>query len=82
MSVARARDSRRVEEEECLLELECLLEEDDLDLESLEELLEDLLEDLSDGTSRMFNTRPVVGSVVEAWAGSCDTWYPSMMYYG
>jgi hypothetical protein len=53
---------------------ECLLEEEEL-------LLEDLLEDLSDGTSRMFNMRPVVVSVVEAWLGSWVTWYPSMMYY-
>lgn len=57
----RARDSRREEDdEECLLE--CLLEEEDL--------FEDLLDDLSDGTSRMFSMRPVVDSVVEAWAGS------------
>jgi hypothetical protein len=63
----KARDSRREEDdEECLLE--CLLEEED-----------DLLEDLSDGTSRMFSMRPVVDSVVEAWAGSWVTWYPSMM---
>jgi len=76
ISEERARDSRR-EEEECLLEeLECLLE--DLDEEDLLEDFEDLL-DLSDGTSRMFRTRPVVGSVVESWAGSCETWYPSMM---
>jgi hypothetical protein len=78
MSVLAARASRREEEEECLLEEELLLEED---LEDLED--EDDLEDLSlleeDGTSRMFKTRPVVGSVVEAWAGSWETWYPSMM---
>ena len=78
MSVARARDSRREEEEECLLEeLECLLDEEDLD--DLEEVLDDL-PDLSGGTSRMFKTRPVVGSVVESSAGSWETWYPSMMY--
>jgi hypothetical protein len=80
MSVEAARASRREEEEECLLEdLSDLLEEECL----LDDLLEDL-EDLSDlldedGTSRMFKTRPVVGSVVEAWAGSWETWYPSMM---
>jgi len=84
MSVDRARDSRR-ELEECLLDEW----EEDLELEDLEEDLceEDLEEDLleewrserSDGTSRMFRTRPVVGSVVESWAGSCETWYPSMM---
>jgi hypothetical protein len=73
MSVEAARASRR---EECLLEEEDLLEEDLEDLEELEDL-EDLLE--VDGTSRMFKTRPVVGSVVEAWAGSWETWYPSMM---
>jgi len=77
------RDSRR-ELEECLLsrEEECLEEDEDLlDEECLEELelLEDLLEDFSLGTSRMFNTRPVVGSVVEETAGSWETWYPSMM---
>jgi hypothetical protein len=79
MSLERARASRR-EEEECLLEeLECLLEEDDLDDDLLEEEdLDDLL-DFSGGTSRIFNTRPVVGSVVEDWEGSWETWYPSMM---
>jgi len=77
MSVDRARDSRR-EEEECLLEELDLLEED-LDEEVFEDLEEDFEADLSDGTSRMFNTRPVVGSVVEDWAGSWETWYPSMM---
>jgi hypothetical protein len=70
------RDSRR--EEECFSrDEECLEEEEDLlDLEE-EELLEE--EDLLDGTSRMFKARPVVGSVVEATAGSWETWYPSMM---
>jgi hypothetical protein len=65
-----SRRASRREEEECLE-----LEEDLEDLE--EDDLEDLLEE--DGTSRMFRTRPVVGSVVEAWAGSWETWYPSMM---
>jgi hypothetical protein len=74
MSVEAARASRR-EEEECLLEDDLL--EEDLDDLLEEEDLEDLLE--VDGTSRMFKTRPVVGSVVEAWAGSWETWYPSMM---
>jgi hypothetical protein len=77
ISVEAARASRREEEEECLLEEEDLLEEDLDDLSDLLEDLEDLLE--VDGTSRMFKTRPVVGSVVEAWAGSWETWYPSMM---
>jgi hypothetical protein len=77
------RDSRR--EEECLLsreDEECLEEDEDLlDEECLEELelLDERLEDFSLGTSRMFNTRPVVGSVVEETAGSWETWYPSMM---
>lgn len=73
MSVLAARASRREEDEECLLEEEELLLEEDLD--DLED--EDDLEDLSlleeDGTSRIFKTRPVVGSVVEAWAGSWET---------
>jgi len=77
MSVEAARASRREEEEECLLEdLSDLLEEECL-LDDLLDDLEDLLDE--DGTSRMFKTRPVVGSVVEAWAGSWETWYPSMM---
>jgi hypothetical protein len=60
------RDSRR-EEEWCERdELECF-DEDKLDLDDREE-------DFSTGTSRMFRTRPVVGSVVEAVAGSWDTW--------
>jgi hypothetical protein len=60
------RDSRR-EEEWCERdELECF-DEEELDLDDLEE-------DFSTGTSRMFRTRPVVGSVVEAVAGSWDTW--------
>jgi len=77
MSVLAARASRREEEEECLLEEEELLLEEDLDDLEEEDDLDDLLE--ADGTSRMFKTRPVVGSVVEAWAGSWETWYPSMM---
>jgi len=73
MSDESARDSRREEEEECLLELECLLslsllEDLDEDFDD-EEDFDDLL-DLSDGTSRIFRTRPVVGSVVDDWAGS------------
>jgi hypothetical protein len=60
------RDSRREEEWWERDELECF-DEDELDLDDLEE-------DFSTGTSRMFRTRPVVGSVVEAVAGSWDTW--------
>jgi hypothetical protein len=77
MSVEAARASRR-EDEECLLE--DLPDEEDLDdLDELEDL-EDL-EDLPElgGTSRMFKTRPVVDSVVDAWPGSWETWYPSIM---
>jgi hypothetical protein len=68
----------------CLLLEECLDERelfslsewcfDELDLEE-----DDLPDDLSCGTSRMFKTRPVVGSVVDDCPGSWDTWYPSMM---
>lgn len=77
------RCSRREEEcleedEECLDEDEDLLEEECL-LELELELLDERLEDFSLGTSRMFNTRPVVGSMVEETAGSWETWYPSMM---
>jgi len=70
------RDSLREDEcEECDdLELEECLEEDELDLLELDELdLDDRLEDFSTGTSRIFRTRPVVGSVVEDTAGSCET---------
>jgi len=83
LGISRAKESRslRREDEECLEE--DLLEEEWREewelLEEEEDLLEDLLEDFSLGTSRMFNTRPVVGSVVEDWAGSWETWYPSMM---
>lgn len=54
-------DECLVLEEECFEEREEVFSE--LDLEELD--LEDLLEDFSDGTSRMFKTRPVVGSVVD-----------------
>jgi len=53
-----------------------LLEEDLDDFEELEDL-DDLPEE--DGTSRIFKMRPVVGSVVDEWAGSWETWYPSIM---
>jgi len=61
-------------EEECLDEL-VFLSEDDLELV----FEETLVEDFSDGTSRMFKARPVVGSVVESSLGLWATWYPSMM---
>lgn len=65
------RDSRRLEDEECFSrDEECF--DDELDLwdeecfEEEDELFDDDdLWDLSDGTSRMFKTRPVVGSVVD-----------------
>lgn len=90
MSKAKLSRASRREEEECLEEdeecldeeEECLDEDEDLlEEECLEELelLDERLEDFSLGTSRMFNTRPVVGSVVEETAGSWETWYPSMM---
>ena len=62
------RDSLREDEcEECDdFELEECLELDELDLD-------DRLEDFSTGTSRIFRTRPVVGSVVDNMAGSCET---------
>jgi hypothetical protein len=55
-------------DEECLDDEECLSFDDELDL------WEDLWEDFSLGTSRMFKTRPVVGSTVESCAGSWETW--------
>jgi hypothetical protein len=54
-------------EEECFEELDL---EDDL----CEDEDEDEDEDFSCGTSRIFRTRPVVGSTVDAWPGSCETW--------
>jgi len=74
------RDSLLEEELECLSLDECLEERFSLSEWCFDELdLDDLPEDLSWGTSRMFNMRPVVGSVVDDWPGSCDTWYPSIM---
>lgn len=80
-------DSRREDEDECLSRLEECLERLSLsdDEECFELLLEDDLweeeceeceecEDLSLGTSRMFSTRPVVGSVVDDCPGSWETW--------
>jgi hypothetical protein len=57
------RDSLLDEEDECLSLDECLEEWLFDELDELDDL-EDLL-DLSWGTSRMFKTRPVVGSVVD-----------------
>jgi hypothetical protein len=72
------------EDEECLDEDEECLDEEEECLEELfsEECLDELLLDLDEedlldrswGTSRMFKTRPVVGSVVEACPGSWETW--------
>jgi len=63
------------EEEECLDDEECLEElfSEEWCLEELDDLEDDDLEDFSLGTSRMFKTRPVVGSVVEACPGSWET---------
>jgi len=71
-AVESRRDSRREEDEWDDRELdECFDDEDELDFEEPEELdLCDRLLDFSGGTSRMFKTRPVVGSVVDAVAGS------------
>jgi len=80
---AVARDSRRELEElfddDLLEELDL---EDDLEEDLLEDEEEDLEEDLEEEeeeeeeleTSRMFRTRPVVGSVVEDSEGLWDTW--------
>jgi hypothetical protein len=73
------RDSRLELEDECFSREEECFDEEELFLSDEECLDEDLWEDFSDGTSRMFKTRPVVGSVVDDWPGSCETWYPSMM---
>jgi hypothetical protein len=72
MSAWAARDSRREEDE--VFELE--EEEDFLEEEEEEEdfLEEELEEDFLEETSRMFRTRPVVGSVVESSAGLWETW--------
>jgi len=70
------RDSLREDEcEECDdFELEDCLDDEELDLLELDELdLDDRLEDFSTGMSRIFRTRPVVGSVVDDMAGSCET---------
>lgn len=61
------------DEEWCLDDDE---EEPDLSFEDLwdEDEDEDEEDFLSKGTSRMFRTRPVVGSVVDDWPGSWETW--------
>jgi hypothetical protein len=63
--------------ESLLVDEECLSRDEPLDEECFDEpVFEDEwpLEDFSAATSRMFKTRPVVGSVVEGCPGSCDTW--------
>jgi len=67
------RDSRLDDDDddEVLLD-ECLDDELDLD-EDLDDELDLDLEDFSSATSRMFRTRPVVGSVVEDTDGSWET---------
>jgi hypothetical protein len=80
MSTVRLRLSRREArlelDDECLSREECLDERLSLSPACLDELdlEEDLWWDFSCGTSRMFRMRPVVGSVVDDWPGSCDTW--------
>jgi len=70
------------DEDELLLD-DDLCDEDDEDLDLCEdEDDEEVLDEercLSAGTSRMFSSRPVVGSVVDVTLGLCATWYPSMM---
>lgn len=83
VSEARWRDDRWLsldeDEEECRDEDELLLlldfdeEEEDLCEDEEEDLREDF-SDLSVGTSRMFSSRPVVGSVVESTLGLWATW--------
>lgn len=76
------RDSRREVEELCFSREEWCLDDlsflsyDDDEVECLDELVfeEDLLDDFSGGTSKMFRIRPVVGSVVDDWPGSWETW--------
>ena len=82
---AVARDSRRVVEVDLLEDLEeeeeelDLLEEDlddeELDLEDDEDLLDELedLDEPEEETSKIFRTRPVVGSVVEDSEGLWET---------
>jgi hypothetical protein len=60
-------------EERCDESLECR------ELLLLDEEWCDLDECLRCGTSRMFSSRPVVGSTVDGSLGLCETWYPSMM---
>lgn len=66
------RDSRLDDNDEVLLD-ECLDDELDLDEDLDDELDLDLEEDFSSATSRMFRTRPVVGSVVDDTDGSWET---------
>ena len=77
MSAVAARDSRRevedFEDEEWEEDFEDDLEDEE-DLLEEEDLEEDFLEELDEVTSRMFRTRPVVGSVVESSAGLWETW--------
>jgi hypothetical protein len=63
-------------EELLLLDLDEDLEEEDLEEDLDEDLEEDLEEDLrdSEATSRMFSSRPVVGSTVESQLGLWATW--------
>jgi len=67
------RDSRLDDDEVCFSFEECLDDDLDEDFSLDDELDLDLEEDFSDGTSRMFRTRPVVGSVVDDCAGSWET---------
>jgi len=68
------REARRELDDECLSREECLDERLSLECFDDELVLEEDLLDFSCGTSRMFKMRPVVGSVVDDWPGSWDTW--------
>jgi hypothetical protein len=64
------------EDEECLDDEEECFDElfsEEWCRDELDDLDDDFEEDFSLGTSRMFRTRPVVGSVVEACPGSWET---------
>jgi hypothetical protein len=71
-SEARLREERCSREDEWREELLLLDFDDDDDLE--DDLDDDLWDEEPAGTSRMFSSRPVVGSVVDWTLGLCATW--------
>jgi len=78
LGMSTDRPEARCREDLCLeLELELewceeLLLDEECDLLLLDFLLD--FSDLSWGTSRMFSSRPVVGSTVDSSLGLCETW--------